>query len=41
VARIGDTLAINPGSEYPEGVLRGAIVDLGESGVISHVLTSG
>jgi Icc-related predicted phosphoesterase len=41
VAHIGETLSINPGSEYPEGVLRGAIVDLGESGVLSHVLTSG
>jgi Icc-related predicted phosphoesterase len=27
-ARIGRTLAINPGSEYSEGVLRGAIITL-------------
>jgi uncharacterized protein len=39
--KIGPTLAINPGSEYPEGVLRGAVVDLDESGVNSYVLTSG
>jgi uncharacterized protein len=40
-ARLGPTLAINPGSEYPDGVLRGALVDLSEQGVMSYVLTSG
>jgi Icc-related predicted phosphoesterase len=40
-ARLGPTLAINPGSEYPDGVLRGALVDLSEEGVMSYVLTSG
>jgi Icc-related predicted phosphoesterase len=39
--RIGPTLAINPGSEYPEGLLRGAIVDLDRDGVSSYVLTTG
>jgi uncharacterized protein len=39
--KLGRTLAINPGSEYPEGILRGAIVDFDEKGVKSHVLTSG
>jgi uncharacterized protein len=39
--KIGPTLAINPGSEYPEGLLRGAIVDLGPDGVSSYVLTTG
>ena len=39
--RIGATLAINPGSEYPEGLLRGAVVDLDRSGVNSYVLTAG
>jgi uncharacterized protein len=38
---LGSTLAINPGSEYPDGVLRGALIDLSSEGVISHVLTSG
>lgn len=38
---IGPTLAINPGSEYPEGLLRGAIVDFDSSGVNSFVLTAG
>lgn len=39
--KIGPTLAINPGSEYPEGLLRGAVVDLGPAGVSSYVLTTG
>ena len=39
--RIGATLAINPGSEYPEGLLRGAVVDLDRRGVNSYVLTAG
>jgi uncharacterized protein len=39
--RIGPTLAINPGSEYPEGLLRGAVIDLDDSGVSSYVLTAG
>jgi Icc-related predicted phosphoesterase len=39
--KIGPTLAINPGSEYPEGLLRGAVVDLGPDGVHSYVLTTG
>jgi len=39
--RIGKTLVINPGSEYPEGVLRGAIVNIGDKKVLSFQLTSG
>jgi uncharacterized protein len=39
--KIGPTLAINPGSEYPEGLLRGAVVDLDPEGVNSYVLTTG
>lgn len=39
--KIGPTLAINPGSEYPEGLLRGAVVDLGPDGVSSYILTTG
>jgi hypothetical protein len=39
--RIGRTLVINPGSEYPEGVLRGAIVNIGDKKVLSSQLTSG
>jgi len=40
VDRVGRTLCINPGSEYPEGVLRGAIVDFDRNGVKGYVLTS-
>jgi hypothetical protein len=39
--KIGRTLIVNPGSEYTEGVLRGAIVNLGDKKVISWQLTSG
>jgi Icc-related predicted phosphoesterase len=39
--KIGPTLAINPGSEYPEGLLRGAVIDLDPGGVHSYVLTTG
>jgi Icc-related predicted phosphoesterase len=38
---MGRTLAINPGSEYTEGILRGAVVTLDEDGVRSYQLTSG
>jgi Icc-related predicted phosphoesterase len=40
--RLGDTLCINPGSEYGDGVLRGAIVDLeSERGVARWQLVQG
>jgi uncharacterized protein len=39
--RIGRTVAVNPGSEYPDGVLRGALVDLDAKGIKGYVLTSG
>ena len=39
--RIGRTLVVNPGSEYPEGVLRGAIVNIGDKKIVSSQLTSG
>jgi hypothetical protein len=38
---INRTVCINPGSEYSEGVLRGALIDLQDSKVKSYVLTSG
>jgi hypothetical protein len=38
---IGRTLCINPGSEYGEGILHGAVVDLEGGKVKAHVLTSG
>jgi uncharacterized protein len=41
-ARIGRSLALNPGSEYSEGVLRGVIVTLSEKkGVRGYQLVSG
>ena len=39
--RIGRTTAINPGSEYGEGVLRGALVRIGEGRIHSYQATSG
>jgi len=39
--RLGRTLCINPGSEYGEGILRGAIINLDQKGVKSYVLTQG
>jgi Icc-related predicted phosphoesterase len=41
VAKIGRTICINPGSEYPDGILSGAIVDFHRRGVKGYVLTSG
>ncbi|MEM3490336.1 MAG: metallophosphoesterase, partial [Nitrososphaerota archaeon] len=41
ICKIGRTLCINPGSEYLEGILRGALVELDEKGVKSYILTSG
>lgn len=38
---IGKTLCINPGSEYGEGILRGAIVNIAKNRVLSYQLTSG
>ena len=40
-AKIRRTVCINPGSEYSEGVLRGAIVDLKGSKVKNVQLVSG
>ena len=39
--KIGRTLCINPGSEYGEGILRGAIINLDEKGVKNYMLTQG
>jgi Icc-related predicted phosphoesterase len=39
--RIGPTLCVNPGSEYSDGVLRGAILDLDDGKVKEFMLTSG
>jgi len=39
--KIGRTLCINPGSEYSEGILRGAIITLDKDKIKSYQLTSG
>jgi Icc-related predicted phosphoesterase len=39
--RIGRTVAINPGSEYSEGVLRGALVTVGGGRLVRYQATSG
>lgn len=41
VAKIGRTTAVNPGSEYGEGVLRGIIVSISGNKVESTQMTSG
>jgi len=39
--KIGRTLCINPGSEYGEGILRGAIINLDQKGLKNYMLTQG
>jgi len=39
--KIGKGLAINPGSEYASGILKGVVVALGKSKVEAHMFTSG
>ncbi|MGI0090344.1 MAG: metallophosphoesterase family protein [Nitrososphaerales archaeon] len=41
IYKIGRTVCINPGSEYAQGILRGAIVDLEEKKVLDYLLVSG
>jgi Icc-related predicted phosphoesterase len=41
LVRVGRTKAINPGSEYGQGILRGAIVNLTADSVKSHMFFSG
>jgi uncharacterized protein len=41
VDQIGRTICINPGSEYTEGILNGALLKLAPGRVISHQLVSG
>jgi len=39
--KLGRTFVVNPGSEYAEGVLRGALVRMRPGKILSHQLTSG
>ncbi|MDA4114709.1 MAG: hypothetical protein OK474_11750 [Thaumarchaeota archaeon] len=41
MTKIGRTVCINPGSEYAEGILRGALVNFDESGFKSYQFVSG
>ncbi|MEM1586644.1 MAG: metallophosphoesterase [Candidatus Bathyarchaeia archaeon] len=41
VTRIGRTLCINPGSEYTEGILKGAIINLDKGRIKGYALVSG
>jgi Icc-related predicted phosphoesterase len=41
LGRIGDSVVINPGSRYNEGVLDGALITLGADGVEDYKLVSG
>jgi Icc-related predicted phosphoesterase len=41
VIHIGRTLCVNPGSEYGEGILRGALISLSQGQVTGHQMTSG
>jgi len=40
-ATIGRTLCVNPGSEYSEGILRGALINLDEKRIKGYLLTQG
>lgn len=40
-AKIGRTLCLNPGSEYGEGILRGALITLEDDKIKSYQFTSG
>jgi Icc-related predicted phosphoesterase len=41
VTTIGRTTCINPGSEYQDGALLGAILTLSENHVVNYQLTRG
>ena len=41
IYKLGRTICVNPGSEYGQGILRGAIVDLEERKLSDYLLVSG
>ena len=41
IFKIWWTVCLNPGSEYSEGMLRGALVHLQDKGLKNYVLTTG
>lgn len=40
-SQVGDTLCLNPGSEYGEGILRGALIDIVDGKVKEHRFVTG
>ncbi len=41
VDKVGNSISVNPGSEYSEGVLHGALINLDKGRVKSYILTTG
>ncbi|MCH6264718.1 metallophosphoesterase family protein [Neobacillus citreus] len=41
VTSLGKTICINAGTDYDQGLLRGALVDVGADGQVSYTLTAG
>lgn len=41
VTKLGRTVCLNPGSEYNEGILRGAVIDIRKGKLKSHQFTAG
>lgn len=41
IDHIGRTTCVNPGSEYSQGILRGALVNISRDGVVGHLFVSG
>jgi len=41
IQTLNRTLVLNPGSEYGEGILRGALIELNESGIRNHMFVQG
>ncbi|MEH7114755.1 hypothetical protein V7124_20715 [Neobacillus niacini] len=41
VATIGRTICINAGTDYDQGMLRGALIDINSDGTVSYTLTAG
>ncbi len=39
--RVGQTVCVNPGSVYPEGILQGALITLEDGAVKNVTLTQG
>lgn len=41
VTRIGRTICINAGTDYDQGMLRGALIEIGADGSVTYTLTAG